>query len=181
MALITINKPRNDLVVVACPKCAKERPVRKSRIKLNPLCKDCSTTSHGLSGTPEYRAWHQMKQRCLNPRASGYKEWYGGAGIKVCGRWLQFENFYSDMGKRPTPLHSLDRIDYTKDYTPENCRWADKTTQANNTSRNVIITFKGETMSLSQWSRELEVDVGTLKYWVNKRKVEYEKHDTETS
>lgn len=127
--------------------------------------------SHGLCKTPEYRAWHAMKQRCTNPKATGYAEWYGGQGITVCNRWLDsFESFLEDMGKRPSKNHSLDRINCKLDYSPDNCRWADKTTQANNTSRNVIITFRGETLTLSQWSRELEIGVGTLKYWVNKRR-----------
>ncbi|MFJ8457274.1 hypothetical protein [Bacillus paramycoides] len=81
--------------------------------------------------TPEYQAWANMKKRCLNPNANGYEYW-GGRGIKYCDRWETFETFFEDMGRRPTPNHSLDRIDNNKGYSPENCRWADKTQQVIN-------------------------------------------------
>jgi hypothetical protein len=110
-----------------------------------------------------------MKQRCLNPKATGY-EIYGAKGVRVCREWMSFENFYKDMGRRPSRLHSVDRIDSNGNYEPGNCRWADKETQANNTERNIIVTFRGETMSLSQWSRELDVHVNTLHYWVRKKR-----------
>lgn len=91
--------------------------------------------SHGRYGTPEYRAWDAMKQRCTNPRARGY-DGYGGRGIAVCDRWTySFENFYADMGDRPTPEHSLDRIDNERGYEPDNCRWATRSEQQRNRTR----------------------------------------------
>jgi len=82
----------------------------------------------------EYRTWVNMKTRCYNPRATGYEFW-GGRGITVCDRWRDsFENFLEDMGLRPEGT-SLDRIDVNGNYEPENCRWADPTTQRKNQRR----------------------------------------------
>lgn len=86
----------------------------------------------GRSFTPEYSAWSKMKDRCYNVNGKRYPEW-GGRGIRVCDRWLNsFENFFADMGFRPTPRHSLDRKDNDGDYSPENVRWATKTEQSIN-------------------------------------------------
>lgn len=83
------------------------------------------------SSRPEYGVWSHMKQRCYNPTRKDYRL-YGGRGITVCDRWRNsFANFYKDMGDRPKGL-SLDRIDSDQDYHPNNCRWADYSTQMHN-------------------------------------------------
>lgn len=90
--------------------------------------------THGNWRTPEYRSWEGMKQRCLNKNAKGYKN-YGGRGIKVCGRWMEFKNFLEDMGKKPKGKHSIDRINNEGNYEPLNCRWATDIEQASNQRR----------------------------------------------
>ncbi len=110
---------------------------------------------HGKSKTPEHRCWLKMKERCTNPNAINFER-YGGRGIAVCEEWrTDFLAFYRDMGPRPSPSHSLERIDNLRGYSKENCRWATIYEQANNTRRNILITRDGRTQTRAQWCREL--------------------------
>jgi hypothetical protein len=102
---------------------------------------------------PEYWIWAAMKQRCFNRNNSQFKD-YGGRGITVCNRWLKFEQFYADMGPRPTTDHSLERDDNDGDYCPENCRWATRSEQQSNTRRNRLFTYDGRTQTVTQWAEE---------------------------
>lgn len=86
---------------------------------------------HGLNKTPTHTCWVHIRSRCENPKNAGYYK-YGARGIRVCERWRKFENFLADMGPRPSPKHSIDRIDNDGNYEPGNCRWADALTQLYN-------------------------------------------------
>lgn len=110
-------------------------------------------TKHGMCGTPTYRSWESMLNRCNNKNGMDFSD-YGGRGIKVCERWKDFSNFYSDMGERPEGT-SIDRINVNGDYEPSNCRWATMKEQANNKRTNHHLTFRGLTLTISQWSTKL--------------------------
>ena len=107
------------------------------------------------SVSPEYNAWCGMKTRCTNPNRPYFAD-YGGRGITVCERWRDdFAAFLADMGPKPSPRHSIDRIDNTKGYGPDNCRWATPADQARNTRRNINITRDGVTLCLRAWCERL--------------------------
>src|SRR5262245_14872347 len=118
---------------------------------------DNSSYKHGCGSrargeTPEYRSWLSALNRCPNPRARDRK-YYGGRGIRVCDRWRRsFAAFLADMGPRPSPRHTLERIDNSGHYEPGNCRWATRKEQGNNTRHNRFITHEGITRTLSQWA-----------------------------
>lgn len=117
-----------------------------------------NTRTHGKSSTSIYKAWLNLKTRCNDPKHKHYSH-YGGRGIKVCDRWLNsFENFLEDVGEKPTPQHTLDRIDNNGNYEPSNCRWATRIEQANNNTRNINITYNGQTKTLQQWADVVGID-----------------------
>lgn len=112
--------------------------------------------------TTEYYIYSAMKDRCYNDKNINFTN-YGGRGITVCDRWLNsFQNFYDDMGERPSKKHSLDRINNDLGYSKENCRWATQEEQMNNTRKNVYIEYNNKKLTLSQWSRELNLSLQTI-------------------
>jgi hypothetical protein len=92
-------------------------------------------TKHGLHRTAEYTAWQNMRARCLNENHKRFRDW-GGRGISICERWNDPVKFIADMGARPSPEHSVDRINNDGNYEPGNCRWATAMEQARNRGRN---------------------------------------------
>jgi hypothetical protein len=111
-------------------------------------------TTHGMSKSQEYKIWRGMLDRCENPNHTFY-HLYGGRGIEICEEWHCFESFYADMGARPSPKHTLDRIDNDGGYSPANCRWATSVQQQGNRTNSRILTFRGESMCLAAWARRI--------------------------
>lgn len=103
-----------------------------------------------------------MKKRVLNPDHDHF-HLYGGRGITIDPRWLEgFEQFYKDMGPRPSSNHSLERVNNQQGYGPDNCIWATLDVQANNTRRNVHVTYEGEEMTLAQAARKAGLAYNTV-------------------
>lgn len=113
------------------------------------------------SRTTEWRSWWAMRSRCGDPKHKHYAT-YGGRGITVCDHWTRYENFIQDMGRKPTPRHTLDRIDGDAGYSPENCRWATRGEQSSNLRTNRRLTYNSETHSLAEWSRRSGIHPATI-------------------
>ena len=124
-------------------KCGQIKAIASVELKIgrSTQCRDCAAksripkvTTHGRTKTIEYSRWHGMRERCEKPNHVSFR-YYGGRGIKVCERWLKFENFFEDMGLIPDKKYQIDRINTNGDYEPVNCRWA-TCTENNNNKRN---------------------------------------------
>lgn len=120
------------------------------------------STTHGGSRTQLYQTWRGVLDRCTNPKHRAWKN-YGGRGISVCADWRSFEVFRVAMGERPSPKHSLDRIDNDGNYEPGNVQWSTKSTQMRNTRVNARVTFGGETKSRTAWAETMGIGVETLR------------------
>lgn len=117
--------------------------------------------THGMGNTPEHASWSGMIQRCTNPNCHKYRI-YGARGIVVDPRWREFTVFYRDMGSKPSPDHSIERIDNDGPYSPENCRWATPKEQAINTRNNRIVEFNGQQMTLVEAIRQSGINPLTV-------------------
>ena len=129
-------------------------------------------TTHGQSRTKTYQTWGRMLSRCRNKNIPRYKN-YGGRGIKVCERWLSFENFLSDMGINPEGM-SLERIDNDGNYKPSNCKWATPSEQANNRRSNTYLIIMGISYTRAEASKQFNINYGTLKSRIRRG---WEPHD----
>lgn len=112
--------------------------------------------THGMTNDPTgtYRVWKQIISRCNCPSATHFNH-YGGRGIKVCDAWSGregFATFARDMGTRPSPTHSIDRIDVNGNYEPGNCRWATNRDQCRNKRTTHILTHEGESLCVTDWA-----------------------------
>jgi hypothetical protein len=152
------NKNNKPIWVCQC-KCGTTKPVLMATLH-NGTSKSCGciagelrgskTRTHGKSATPAYKSFHAMWARCTGKSLSDY---YVNANIEICDRWKSFENFFADMGPRPEGT-TIDRIDGTKGYSPENCRWATLEEQANNKRSNRKELVNGELLSVAQAARK---------------------------
>lgn len=126
-------------------------------------------TIHGGHNLREYASWQKLKYRCLNVDDNAYDR-YGGRGITVCERWANsFENFFADMGPRPSDKHSIDRINNDGNYEPGNCRWATAREQNLNQRRNRRLTLKEETMTITEWAKRLGVSATAIRRRIDKK------------
>lgn len=142
--------------------CGRETRARADRLK-NGRLRSCGCliadaarytwTTHGLYKSRVYQIWEGIKYRCSNPKHPSYR-YYGGRGIKVCERWMSFENFFADMGHKPEG-RTLDRINVEGDYEPGNCRWSTSAEQARNRRNTRLYTYAGKTMCLKDWIAEI--------------------------
>lgn len=160
-----LNKSQKRLWLCKCD-CGNEKVVLAASLKsgktisCNCVARDLlikRNFKHGntIKGnvSAEYRTWTGLIQRCTNEKNTRFKE-YGGSGIGVCKRWLNsFDNFLKDMGQRPTNLHSIDRINGLKGYTPLNCRWATKKEQKENQKVTIWLEYNGIKLTQRGWAQ----------------------------
>lgn len=146
VSVIPKPTPSKPTIVMCKCDCGEIKPVRFSHLT-GGLIRSCGclriektksrVTIHGESncsnslGTSEFRSWSKMWNRCTNPNSNRYHR-YGGRGIRICKRWEKFKNFLSDMGRKPTAKHSIERKNNDGNYTPSNCKWATAKEQSNN-------------------------------------------------
>lgn len=121
------------------------------------------SVTHGeAKKSKEYEAWCKIKGRCFNPNNKSFYN-YGGRGVTVCDRWrLSFTNFLEDVGRAPSPKHSIDRIDNSGNYEPGNVRWATDIQQANNKRNNRFVEYKGQVKTIGRWCDELQINRFTI-------------------
>ena len=145
--------------VFICPLCGNNFIARVSDARSG-RTSTCGCACHGQNRKPVYYVWQAMKKRCMNEEYKDYDA-YGGRGIAVCDRWMDFKNFYEDMGSKPEGM-SLDRIDNNGNYCPENCRWATTSQQARNKRSSRYLTHNGRTLCLADWSAETGIGQSVL-------------------
>ena len=167
----TGERRRGNVVWLCLCECGESRRIVSASLKSG-LTKSCGclhreimtqvgkdSATHGMRNAPEYRIWASMKDRCLNPRNPQYPEYKDRAPV---GDWLLFENFWADMGARPSPQHSLERKNNDLPYSKENCMWATSTEQARNRSSNRLLTYKEVTQCISAWAAVIGMSKTTL-------------------
>lgn len=152
--------------------CGVEKSVRKDHLTEGRV-KSCgcsrekflaaANTTHGMYGTPEYKSYHGMIERCFNKNNPRYPEW-GGRGISVVEEWKSsFENFFADMGFKPDKTYSIERLDNDANYSKANCVWATSTEQNRNRSNTIFLEYKGIVKPLAEVAEILNIDYFALR------------------
>ncbi len=181
VAFVGLAPNRASLWLCRCD-CGEERTHAGSNLTRGNIV-SCGCSRRGprvdspVDSHPDFGCFSGMLSRCNNPKSRGYRR-YGARGINVCQRWLDggFRVFIADMGARPTPQHSIDRINNDGGYwcgRPDchecgplnrvpNCRWATSRQQQNNRSVTTLLTYQGETLPLTEWSERLGVHRHTI-------------------
>lgn len=147
--------------------CGKTKLLRSQGLRTGESI-SCGCVRNGRSKRPEYPIWNAMLQRCSNKNNIAYHN-YGGRGITVCKKWHDFNSFYADMGPRPNARAQIDRIDNSKGYEPENCRWTTIIENQRNTRRNAKLTFDGKTLTIAEWAEITGLPYHTIYLRVKRR------------
>jgi len=179
-----IKYPKSTVILVKCKCiCGNEVVVRKPHFTNNHTkscgCLNKEKTSklnktHGLSKSSTYKSWMSMINRCTNKNFTNFHN-YGGRGIKVCERWLKFDNFLLDMGIKPSKDFQIDRIDNDGNYELNNCRWSSRIENCNNKKNNIKYNYKGQLLSVSEISRLSGITRSRISNWKNRSNYSVEK------
>lgn len=135
-------------------------------------CAKNGNPKHGMRYSREYSIWTDMHKRCSNPKSISYL-WYGAKGVTVCERWAEFQNFIDDMGACPEGM-SIDRVDGSLGYSPDNCRWATAQEQVENRAVQKLYSLNGETMTLPNWCKKLGINYSTMRNRLNRSHMTFE-------
>lgn len=176
------KKNRRTFFECVCD-CGKTCTVRSDHVRSGHTvscgCKNQRKEKRGHNGFrekshPLRQIWNAMKSRCYRPDSISYR-FYGAKGVRICDRWLVFENFDADMSPRPVGC-SIDRIDSNGDYCPENCKWSTALEQSRNRSSTRNITLYGRSWPVSQWAEISGIQAKTIyarldRGWSDKRAV----------
>lgn len=130
----------------------------------------CQRRKHGMTRTRIYRAWCDMMARCYSKACRNFR-YYGAKNVKVCERWHNFENFLEDMGLPPKGM-SLDRINPSGDYEPNNCRWADQETQNRNKRKTKYIEHDGKKLTIGQLAKMYGLCDSVLRHRLRRNSIE---------
>jgi len=121
------------------------------------------------TGNDLYWIYLDMHRRCYDSRRPAYAR-YGAKGTRVCDEWHNFETFSNDVGKRPSPKHTIDRIDNNKGYSPDNTRWATRAEQNVNKTNHKYYEYNGEKRTLPDWCRVLKLNKNTINFRIRRGK-----------